>query len=870
MRPPAQRLTRKLLFTIGLGFALSLLLMAGISIIGLHELASADALLKQAVSENATKERFVSSMRDLLRSRSNSLLRIVVITDPIDRNDELERFYRIGETYRFTRQRLEKQPLSASEKAVLADIDRLTGEICPVENRIVEQGIKGNTSAALAALQQDGIQSQKALNKAIRHLLDIQQVAIDDANRQAQSAYNRTRWLMAILGSASILLAILVALFVLRRVARLSRKVERERTRFRTLFKNNSDGILILDGQRFVQCNQAMLDMLRIPTEAECLRLGIDHLDASETADGSGNSLARHIQWAYQTGHDTFEYTCRRADRSMFQAHFDMHVMLLDDRPHIQCVVRDISKQKAIEAELKAAHAEALSAVELKSQFVANVSHEIRTPLNGIVGMTKLLLEMNLDPQQKEYIETVDISTRSLMRIINDLLDFSKIEAGRLTLEEHAFNLLELLSEIVAINRPRALGKGIALAFEVSDQLPAWVSGDSLRLGQILLNLLDNAIKFTETGEVRLKVFGPVDATSDAYRFLVEDTGIGISADALPHIFEAFSQASGAISRQYGGTGLGLAICRQLCNLMGGTLSVTSRPGQGSAFELLVPLRESACPIQPSAKSATSPNERLLRQKRILVAEDNPINQKLISYMLRNHGLTVSIADDGKKAFDAIQAQDYDLVIMDCQMPQWDGLKASKEIRRWERETGRSRLPIIALTANAMHGYNQICNEAGMDDYLIKPIDESTLLDCLKKWLSVPSPSPSIEAAPVDRRQPTGGFDLDKVVQACRNDLNLIREMLSLFCSTTEDQLSRLGAAVRQGDLQTIKREAHQIKGGAAYLGARGMVRLSSAIEELAKAEAGPGTIEAQMKELSAEFIELKREIELSQAAQAG
>lgn len=237
--------------------------------------------------------------------------------------------------------------------------------------------------------------------------------------------------------------------------------------------------------------------------------------------------------------------------------------------------------------------------------------------------------------------------------------------------------------------------------------------------------------------------------------------------------------------------------------------------------------------------------------------------------MLRNHGLTVSIVDDGKKAFDAVQTQDYDLVIMDCQMPQWDGLKACKEIRNWERETRRLRLPIIALTANAMHGYEEECNEAGMDDYLIKPIDETTLLACLKKWLSLPRQLPSIETSPPEQ-PPAGGFDLGKVIQACRNDPNLIREMLNLFCSTTVEQLSRLDTAVRQGDIQTIKREAHQIKGGAAYLGARGLVRLSREIEESAKAEAGPDTIEAQMKELSAEFIQLKREIEQSQAAQAG
>lgn len=861
MLVPDHFLTRRLLLTVGTGFALALLLMVGVSLVAMRSLAIADARQKAIVQESSVKGQIVNDLRDLLRARVISMLSIVVMNDAFEKDEERLHFYHLGERYQKSRARFEGLPISDEEKAVLARIDDLTKSHQPLMVETVELGMEGYTFLAFDLLQKRGIALQRQLILELDQLVRIQQDTISKASREAEQAYAHTRLLMLLLGGSAATVAAVVALFVLRRTRMMAAESERERTRFQTLFETNTDGIAILDHDGFVQCNQAALRMFGFAEAGDLLARRPESLSEGPlNVSPDGGTLGQMIQRAFETGHLDFEWRFRRQDGSCFPAAVLLQAMTLDGRPHLQCILRDVTPQKDAEQALKQAHAQALAAAEMKSQFVANVSHEIRTPMNGILGMTRLLLGTELTARQREYAEAVDNSAQSLMHIINDLLDFSKIEAGRLNLEEVDFNLRETLQDIMAFYRPRAEGKGLQFRLELPAKMPAWVRGDSLRLRQILLNLLDNAIKFTERGSIRLSVSAPAPDRA-GYHFRVIDTGIGISTTALPNIFSAFSQADGTISRQFGGTGLGLTICKQLSDLMRGQLTVTSKPGQGSTFDLQVPLASIATP-QHHAPRTSHPLPHF-RPQRVLVAEDNPINQKLVEFMLENLGLRVVIVEDGKQAYEHyIHAGAVDLILMDCQMPVWDGLTAARAIRDHERAEHLPRIPIVALTANAMAGFDRICEEAGMDAYLTKPLEEAQLAECLMRWLPA-QPGPVIESTPPSQVAETettpeaAPIDLDKVKRVCRNRPEQVQEMLQLFLTSSESLLADLANAVSEDRIDAVPRLAHQIKGAAAYLGADATTQLSAQLETAAKS-GDHAQVEDLSEALEADFIRLR------------
>ncbi|MDO8381053.1 ATP-binding protein [Phenylobacterium sp.] len=395
-------------------------------------------------------------------------------------------------------------------------------------------------------------------------------------------------------------------------------------------------------------------------------------------------------------------------------------------------VARDVTDRVAAEAEMKAAHAAAQAANQAKTDFLANMSHEIRTPLNGVIGVVAALAQTELSPEQREMVSLVETSGLTLERLVSDILDLSKIEAGRLEIEAAPFDLADALEGVLHLNRLKAEEKGLAFAADVDDAAQGAFLGDSVRLKQVVGNLLSNAVKFTDQGGVRLRVSlteagdGPAHLTVE-----IRDTGVGFDAETGANLFQRFSQADTTITRRFGGTGLGLSICKAIVEMMGGEISASSEPGRGSLFRATFPLprvRMADPDARPADDTSGAPLARV-DALRVLLAEDHPINQKVVQLILAPLGAEITVTEDGAQALAAFRTSLFDLVLMDMQMPVMDGLTATMALRDEERRRGGPRTPIIMLSANAMIQHRRDAMAAGADHHIAKPITAHLLMD---------------------------------------------------------------------------------------------------------------------------------------------
>jgi PAS domain S-box-containing protein len=643
-------------------------------------------------------------------------------------------------------------------------------------------------------------------------------------------------------------------------VSGLARDITAQReseTRFTELFETLQEGVYFCnpDG-KLLDVNPAMVRMLGYAHRDELVGQNIGKL----YFDGPENPFPERVQ-TRNSSQLMREITLRRKDGAPVIC-IDNSNAICDASGRLirhQGTLVDITVRKRSEGELQQAKEAAEAANQAKSAFLAHMSHEIRTPMNAVIGMTELALDTELTRDQREYLTMVRDSAGSLLTLINDILDFSKIEAGKLELDSTDFSLRKGIQEMARILGVRATQKRLELAIDIPEDVPDTLLGDPSRLRQILSNLVDNAIKFTESGSVALKIEKESQSDGEVcLHFSVADSGIGIPRDKQLLIFEAFAQADTSTTRKYGGTGLGLSISARLVRMMSGKIWVESETNGGSVFHFTARfgLQKQARGAHFAAGSASG--RRGLREGRselrILLVEDNAMNQVLAQRLIQKWGHKLVVAGNGREALAALGKGKFDLILMDVQMPEMSGIEVAAAIREKEKGTGE-RVPIIATTASAMEEDRERCLAAGMDAYISKPIERDVLLETIHGLTGFTQEAKSSEGA----RAQNPIFDATAALDSLEGDNELLHEIAGLFLAQAPRHMEKIRAAVADRDPKRLERAAHGLKGAAANLLAQGVVNAAGKLEEIGRAGYVAGSQQA--------LVLLEEELEKLQSA---
>ena len=524
----------------------------------------------------------------------------------------------------------------------------------------------------------------------------------------------------------------------------------------------------------------------------------------------------------------------------------ELHTALKKHNENLETLIHERTE----ELEIAKNHAEQIATE--KSIFLATMSHEIRTPMNGVIGMAQLLQKNNFNQEQQSLINTILQSGQALVHLIDDILDISKVEAGQLELDPAPFNIASLFKDVVELLKPQAATKNSSIELLINAQVANNIIGDSGRIRQVILNLVGNAIKFTTNGTIKITVDRDKDK---GLRISVEDNGIGIRSEHIGRLFNPFAQSDATIARQHGGTGLGLSICKQLVELMGGEIGVDSEYGKGSVFWLTLELPPSDHSIISNmpAKEPSTNDTSIMPAGKVLIAEDNEINQKVISLMIKSLKIDYDIVDNGTRALERLNSTPYDLILMDCQMPELNGYETTRIIRRSDKPY--QQIPIIALTANAMKSDREECLASGMNDFIPKPINQENLNSILREWLSKKTETTTVDSQHASVQNHDEIIDRTEILSLAEIMEEEFPALIEAFAQNSALKLKELRQAVEAENCNTARELLHFLKGSCLSVGALQLSTITSTLETFAK-QASLDKLEHQLPALESCYHE--------------